>query len=274
MSVYSVQTLEGDVSVWDSLGRGKPVLFIHGNSACKEVFCHQFEDALAQKYRFIAVDLLGHGISDRAKDPISTYTVEGHALVIIEVMKKLNLDKPVVVGWSLGGHIGLNLIQKSQKLAGIFITGTPPIEISQKGFEKGFQFNPELAHLFDKVEFSEQEASKFMQAGGIDVVKYPFIVDAAFKTDGYVRKFLMEANMRGNGGDQKAIVESDNMPLTCVVQGKNEANINNNYILNEVKFKNLFNQVYIIDNARHAVFLDQPEEFNEILSLFLAKVYS
>lgn len=251
----------------------KTVLFIHGNSACKETFSKQFEGELAKKYRFIAIDLLGHGNSDRAKNPVTTYSVEGHASVVMEVMKKLGLDKPIIVGWSLGGHVGLNLIQRCQKLAGILITGTPPIKISMEGFQQGFQFHPELADLFGKVDFSKEDATKFMKAGGFDTDAYPFIVNAALKTDGCARKYLIEADLNGVGGDQKELVETDDTPL-CVVQGENDTNIKNSYILHEVAYKNLFEQVYVIKDAGHAVFWDQPKEFNNVLALFLSKIYA
>ncbi|MBA3284146.1 MAG: alpha/beta hydrolase [Nitrosopumilus sp.] len=271
-STYSIPTSQGNISIWDSQGIGKPVLFIHGNSACKESFSKQFETNLPQQYRFIAIDLPGHGNSDKAKDRENTYTISGYADVAIEVIKSLALDKPVVVGWSLGGHIGLNMLQKAQKLAGLLITGTPPIKISSEGFQEGFLPLPLFQTLFKKIEFSRSEANEFMSGGGFDTQKYPFIVDAALKTDGYARHHLVESMSKGVGGNQKEIVEIDDTPL-CVVQGKNDLGINNKYITENVNYKNLFNKkVYIIDHSGHAVFWEKPEEFNDILSLFLSKI--
>jgi pimeloyl-ACP methyl ester carboxylesterase len=272
MSLYSVSTSQGNISVLDSQGSGKDVLFIHGNSACKEVFSYQFKDSLAKKYRFIAIDLPGHGNSDKAENPEETYSFPGYAEVVIEVIKKLKLDKPVVVGWSLGGHIGLSLIQKSQKLAGLLITGTPPIEISNEGFKEGFLPLPLFQTLFSKIEFSKDDASEFMIGAGFDTEKNPFVVDAALKTDGYARHYLVQSIEKGNGGNQKEIVESNDTPL-CIVQGENEKGINNKYIIEKINYKNLFNKkVHVIENSGHAVFWEKPKEFNEILETFLSSL--
>jgi pimeloyl-ACP methyl ester carboxylesterase len=272
LNIYFIPTSQGNISVSDTQGSGKPVLFIHGNSASKELFSHQFDSPLSQKYRFIAIDLPGHGSSDKARNPEATYNISGYADVAIEVVKKLKLDKPVVVGWSLGGHIGLNMIQKSQKLAGLLITGTPPIEISKEGFQEGFLPLPLFQTLFKKIEFSKSEATEFMTGGGFDTGKHPFIVDVALKTDGYARHYLVESLGKGIGGNQKEIVEVDDT-LLCVIQGENDKGVNNEYIIKKVKYKNLFNKkVHIIKNAGHAVFWEKPEEFNQILSEFLSHI--
>src|SRR5262249_5869827 len=109
---YSVSTTEGKISIWDSQGTGSPVLFLHSNSACKEAFLPQFKSKALQKYRLIAMDFSGHGASDKAKHREKIYSVEGHAKVVQQVLKKLKLESPVVVGWSLGGHVALELIRK------------------------------------------------------------------------------------------------------------------------------------------------------------------
>lgn len=272
-NTYFISIPQGNIAVWDSQGSEKPVLFIHGNSACKEVFKHQMNSPLAKQYRFIAIDLSGHGESDKAKNPAETYNIEGHAQVVIEVIKKLKLENPTIIGWSLGGHIGIHLLQKAQKLAGLLITGTPPIKISKEGFEQGFEFDSKLFSLLKQIQFSKEEASDFMKAGGFDTEKDAFIVEAALKTDGYARHYLMEGNMKERGGDQKEAVETNETPL-CIVQGENDKNIKNDYIISQVKYKNLFNQVHILKNIGHAAFFYQAIEFNEILASFLDHIYS
>lgn len=275
LNEYNVSTNFGQISVMESSGRGQPVLFIHGNSADKETFYKQFDSELAKKYRFIAMDLPGHGKSDKANetDRDKTYSFDGYADVAIDVINKLGLEKPVVVGWSLGGHIALSVVQKSQKLAGMLITGTPPIKVSPEGFQQGFLPLPLFQTLFAKIEFSREEANEFMSGGGFDTQIYPNIVDSAIKTDGYARKHLVDSMMKGVGGDQKALVETDETPL-CIVQGSDDKGINNKFIVDSAPgYKNLFNKkVYIVENSGHAVFWQKPEEFNEILGTFLSNV--
>lgn len=270
---YSTQTIHGDISVWDTGGKGKPVIFIHGNSSCKEIFSRQFESDVAKKYRFIAIDLPGHGQSENAKNPEKTYSMDGYADAIIEVIEKLKLENPAAIGWSLGGHVLLSAVAKSQKFSGVLITGTPPIEISYEGFQKGFLPLPKMMELFSKVELSKEEAVEFLTRVGfnIDLKKYPFALEAVLKTDGFARKYLSASIAKKIGGDQKALVESNDTPL-CVVLGKDEKGVNTKYVIENVKYKNLFNnQIYLIENAGHAPFWEQPDQFNQILADFLSQ---
>lgn len=268
INTYFVSTTQGNISIWDTKNEGDPVLFIHGNSACKEVFFKQFVSELGKKYRLLAIDLPGHGESNRANDPEKTYTIPGYADVILEVIEKLDLQNLVIVGWSLGGHIALCVLEKYNKIKGLLITGTPPITISREGFQKGFNPLPLFETLFNKIEFSTEEATEFMSASGIDVKTDPFIVEAALNSDGRARHYLVESMFKERGGDQKKIVETNSTPL-CIIQGEKDLGINNAYI-ESLNYKNLFNQkVYIAKNSGHSVFWQDPSFFNQILSEFL-----
>ncbi len=269
---YSIQTSHGEIAVWDTGGTGKPVLFIHGNSSCKELFLRQFESDLTQQYRFISIDLPGHGHSERAKEPEKTYNLTGYAETVIEVIDQLKLKNPAALGWSLGGHILLSTLEKGQSFSGIIITGTPPIEISFQGFLRGFLPQPRMAILLSQTHFSKDDAKRFATYGfDVDLKTYPFIVEAVEKADGNARTYLTASLKQHIGGNQKAIVETSDTPL-CIIQGKNEKSVNNEYLLNEIHYKNLFNNhVYVIEDSGHVCFWEQPEEFNRILGEFLSQ---
>lgn len=57
---------------------------------------------LSQKYRVIAIDLIGFGYSDK---PSEDYTVDFFARFLTAFIKKLGLTKVVLVGTSMGGQI-------------------------------------------------------------------------------------------------------------------------------------------------------------------------
>ena len=218
------------------------------------------------------MDLPGHGESDPAKDPHKTYNIPGYAEVAMEVIRKLDLTNLIVVGSSLGGHIGLSMVAKGQKLAGLLITGTPPIPLSAEGFTQGFRLLPRIHTLFSQPTFTETEAEEFMvEAGGFDKEKDRNIIQAAMKTDRQARPLLAASFQNGPIEDQRALVETDETPL-CIVQGIDDACIINEYI-QSLNYKNLFNQVYLLPSD-HGCFRKLPTEFNAILSLFIETVTS
>jgi len=272
---YKVPTSQGEIAVWDSQGKGHPVLLIHGNSASGEVFKKQFQSKLGKEYRLIAPDLPAHGNSDIAAST-DTYSFPGYARVIVELINKLGLKNVAVVGWSLGGHIALELSQMiPDKLSGILITGTPPIALSPEGISKGFRPMEGLHLLGHEPQFTQNEAKFFMSIGGFDVEneEAKFIVDGAIKTKGIARKYMFESMGKGVGDDETKIVANMTIPL-AIVAGEFDKGINTEYIINDVTYSSLWNnQVNIIKNAGHAVFWEAADEFNAILSTFLKYVY-
>ncbi len=274
----SILTSQGAIGLWDSKGNGIPVVFVHGNSACYQAWQKQFNSELAKKYRFVALNLPGHGIpgqgkSDAPHDPVKTYTYQGYAAIINEVMTTLNLSNPVCVGWSLGAN-AVFALTKIRKLSAILITGASPIPMDSDGkmdMMQAFNPHPKMFALIQKEKFERDEAIEFISIGGFNHEKAPFMLESALNTDGKARSLIVESRKEGRGCcDCKEVAETYDAPL-CIVEGKEDHGIKLDYVVHGIKYKNLFqNKVFVVEGAGHAVFWDQPEEFNRILSLFLA----
>ena len=88
------------------------LLLLHGSGASRKVFGRQFDSELAERYRLIALDLPGHGASGDAESP-AEYGVDGLARTVAEVLEHKGIEHPVVMGWSLGGHVGIELMAQA-----------------------------------------------------------------------------------------------------------------------------------------------------------------
>lgn len=88
------------------LGDGPPVLFIHGWSLSGEVWDRQMRVVAESGHRAIAVDMRGHGGSDA---PLGGYGIADLACDMVDVLESLEVAGAAVVGWSLGGMVGLRL---------------------------------------------------------------------------------------------------------------------------------------------------------------------
>ena len=132
-----VKTCHGSLAVVESGSGDTPVLFIHGNSFSRGVFRYQLTGLSQEKYRLIAFDLPGHGESSNAPDPAQTYTRPGLAEAVAEVLEKLHITRAVVVGWSLGGHIGIEMMSRFSGMTGLMIIGAPPV--GHNAFSQGFR---------------------------------------------------------------------------------------------------------------------------------------
>jgi pimeloyl-ACP methyl ester carboxylesterase len=47
---------------------GRPIMFIHGVSQCWLTWSRQMSSDLADDYRLVAMDLRGHGLSDKPRE--------------------------------------------------------------------------------------------------------------------------------------------------------------------------------------------------------------
>lgn len=270
-----VETSQGLVHVYDSGGNGPAVMLIHGNSASGKIFKKQFE-AFGKQYRLIAPDLPGHGDSSPALDPQACYSLPGYAKVLAEVIQKLDLKEVVLIGWSLGGHIALEMsVLASLSLKGILITGTPPISLSPEGFKKGFNVFEGLDLVGFEDRFSEDQARSFITCvNGAHMVsnETAFMIQDAIKTQGLARKHMIASLHAGVGTDQVKIVTSMRIPLAIIV-GKNDCVINHDSIRNGI-YSSLWRQkVHSIEDAGHAVFWEKAEQFNKLVADFLRAVW-
>jgi pimeloyl-ACP methyl ester carboxylesterase len=84
-------------------GRGPTVVGIHGLTANHTCWA-SVADVLGPAYRLIAYDLRGRGESDK---PDKGYSLDSHCRDLERVLDHYRLKKPVIMGHSLGAHIGL-----------------------------------------------------------------------------------------------------------------------------------------------------------------------
>ena len=126
-----IEISHGTVAARTSPGTGMPVVLLHGNSNSSLIFRNQVEGPLGAEYRMIALDLLGHGRSSNALDPERTYNMPGQASAMVEALGRMGVRRAAVFGWSLGGHIGLEMIARFPGMLGLMITGTSPVSGDQ-----------------------------------------------------------------------------------------------------------------------------------------------
>jgi non-heme chloroperoxidase len=84
---------------------GPPILFIHGWSQNHLCWTKQVGSPLAQEFRLVALDIRGHGMSDKPLEAEHYTDPQRWADDIAAVIKALRLDRPVLVAWSYGGFI-------------------------------------------------------------------------------------------------------------------------------------------------------------------------
>src|SRR5215216_4000801 len=88
--------------------RGRPILFIHGFSQCCLAWGRQLNSDLADDYRLVAMDLRGHGLSDRPREGYGDS--RAWADDVDAAVRALRLDHPILCGWSYGPLVILDYL--------------------------------------------------------------------------------------------------------------------------------------------------------------------
>lgn len=88
------------VIAYDVAGQGPPVAFIHGLASYRQMWA-PVTDLLTSEVTCVRVDLLGHGESGPAAD----YSMLAQVAAVHEVVERLGLGQPTLVGHSLGANV-------------------------------------------------------------------------------------------------------------------------------------------------------------------------
>lgn len=226
-------------------------------------------DGLGLYYHMIAIDLPGHGESDNAQNPQEQYTLSGYARLVAEVIQKLNIDKPIIIGWSLGGHIAFEMMAHSPHLIrAALIASCPPFTPSPEGLQEAYLPTYSTPLASKQEQFTLEDVKAYITQGIIDFDKYPLLAQASMRADGLARFTMVNAVLRGEGVDERKVAETSPIPLG-IIMGAHEHAINNEYT-KSLRYANCI-MMRTIDGG-HDCQWSHSEEFNELVDTFAKQV--
>ena len=103
--------------------KGRAILFIHGISQCWLQWSRQLDSTLAETHRLVAMDLRGHGQSDRPRDGYGDSSL--WADDVDAAIRQLGLERPILCGWSYGPLVILDYVRHhgEEQIGGIHLVG-------------------------------------------------------------------------------------------------------------------------------------------------------
>jgi pimeloyl-ACP methyl ester carboxylesterase len=155
---------------------GSPIVLIHCFT-CAINWWDGVIPRLDRDHRVIAVDLLGHGGSEK---PSSGYSIENQADLIAGVLGRLGVRDAEVVGHSLGGPVSIALAERSPQLVNRLVTidSIPDDSYGDVGFIGELPFKPVIGQTLWRIK------PDFSIRNGLEVAFAPgFKVPDAFVED-------------------------------------------------------------------------------------------
>jgi pimeloyl-ACP methyl ester carboxylesterase len=186
-----------------------PIVLIHCFS-CAINWWDRMMPMLDRNHRVIAVDLLGHGGSEK---PTSGYTIPNQADLVAQALGKLGVRNAVVAGHSLGGSVAVGLAERSPQLVKkVMIIDTPPDHSgSSLGLIAKLGFAPVIGEFFWRVkpDFAVRKGLEVAFAPGFDVpdefvedvdrMTYSSYHDSPEGSDDYTKEEPLDQRMKETG---------------------------------------------------------------------------
>jgi pimeloyl-ACP methyl ester carboxylesterase len=180
---------------YDVTGNGPAIVLLHGGFIQSRLSWYEagYVERLSKEFTVITVDLRGHGESDRPVTP-EDYAPDRLIEDIKDVVDACNVTRYYILGYSLGGTVGLQIASRVKEVIGAILVGvwfgklfTPEdtamamarIEVVERARKEGVFDQLDMAPN-EKVIFSQVDTS-IMKNFGTALVSYPPIEPAELK---------------------------------------------------------------------------------------------
>lgn len=249
-------------------GSGPAILFVPGFTMPAEIWEPQL-DHFAATHRVIALDLRSQGRSEKA--------TEGHHLVrraqdIGELIEHLNAAPAVVVGWSMGVHEILTHVREfgTDPFRGIVLVdmfigmdaepGQPhPPEPMVRAMVAGMQEDRRTwTRDWVRGMYRSPQSEEYLER----------MTEAVLKTPTNTAVALLSNQVLMDELDFGPVMDGLSLPVLFVASSQDWA------VAEAETVRDRWPEVHVevIDGTGHALFVDGPEEFNRLLSEFLARL--
>jgi pimeloyl-ACP methyl ester carboxylesterase len=245
---------------------GRPILFIHGFSQCWLAWSRQLNSELAEDYRLVAIDMRGHGLSDKPRDGYGDSKLWADDLNA--VIESLSLVRPVLCGWSYGSLVIFDYIRHygQDGLGGIHIVGG----ITKLGSDEAMSvITPEFLGLAPgffstEVEESVRSLSSLLR---MCLSQEPSPADLYLmlgynlSVPPYVRQALFSRSF-----DNDDLLPQVRKPV-LITHGADDAVVKP-AVVEQHKAGMAHAQIHLMANTGHAPFWDDAADFNRRLQEF------
>ena len=246
-----VRSFDGVKISFDVQGEGEPALvFVHGWS-CSRDYWNKQAAYFAKKHKVVTIDLAGHGQSGSAR---KDYTIEAFGADVAAVAEKLDLNRIILVGHSMGGPV---IVEAATQMPGrvICLVGADTFHDIEKGYR-----GPDIEEIAIRLEADfVKETQRFVRQmfpPAADPELVDWIADSMSSADPQIA-----VNAFRNLGkyDLKSAAEKMEIPLYSINTDLWPTNleVNKKYV-KSFKLK-------MMPGTGHFVMLEDAEKFNELL---------
>lgn len=248
---------------YETLGRGRPVLLLHGWLGSWELW-RQTLDILSEEYKVYALDFFGFGES---RDHRGNFTVDNYVQSVDQFMEQMGIVRAPLIGHSMGGTVSLAAAVRSpERIVKVAVIGSPIdgkslnwlLKLSgHRGTARVFWTAPALLKAFLRL-YGFYIARDGRKVGSMIVKDVSKInVDSFFQSIGTLR----ETDLRG---------QIDGLTLPVLgVYGPHDRIVNPDQA-KMLKAHVPHSEIAWMKGSGHFPMMDEPDAFHEHINAFLA----
>ena len=252
---------KNNITYYEIAGKGQPLLFIHGLGSSTRDWEEQVP-FFSKKYRVITLDLRGHGKSDKPKDQ---YTMSLFANDAADLLKSLELGPTHIVGLSLGGAVAFEFAIKYPDLTKTMTIVNSGPGISMDTFKMKFEFFKRtfIVKLVGMKKMGQVLSTKIFIKPEQEELREKLISRWA-END---KKAYLNAFNSFKGWDVNDLLHTIKCPT--LIMGSDEDYSPSSL---KIEYTKLIPGAKFVEfkDARHALPLEKPDEFNSVLMEFLS----
>ena len=242
---------EGKFSYTEA-GEGQPIIVLHGLMGTLSNFKGVFDHFSNNGYKVIIPELPIYTL------PILKTNVKNLSKFLKEFMVFKKIDKAILLGNSLGGHIALYFTKLNLKnVAGLVLTGSSGL------YEKS------MGDTYPKRGDYEYIKKKAQEVFYSPEVATKEIVDEIFESVNDRNKVIKTLAIAKSAIRHNMAKDLPNMDTpSCIIWGKND-NVTPPEVAEDFERLLPDANLYWIDKCGHAPMMEHPDEFNKLLHSWL-----
>lgn len=233
---------------------GMLLLFIHGAGSSHICWAIQLKE-FSKNHRVVALDLSGHGSSERADNEASID--DGYVREVETLVRHLNFGDFIMVGHSMGGGVAMSYMLHNYEVnpkALVLVDTSPDLELSKLAIGLVKETVDDRLFMLKSRHYEEY-------------------------TDTYkIKRYEDEVRMHHPAIMQRDLVACDKFDIrnrvseidvpTFVIVGEHDDIIPPQVAL-ELEKRLSHSDIAVVRNASHSPMIEQPEEFNRLLRKFV-----
>jgi len=251
------------IDVGTKTGR-PPLVLIPGWSTSADIWLQQIA-AFSADRRVIAIDPRSQGESSKVA---AGNTPETRAEDLQVVLRDLAVERPVLIGWSQGVQ---DVAAYIAKFGSTHLTGIVLVDSTASHGARGITASPKNAVMtFERLALYQEHQEEYLRGMFGFIISKPqtpsaiaALVSTGLKTPPAIGAAMLVADLYGV--DRSEAFHSVRVPVLVIAAGKSPELEAQRTMARQIPGA----QFEVVENASHAVFLDQPELFRVAVEKFL-----